>query len=536
MKNMRKLLAMALAVLMVMSLATTAFAADADLSGHTYKAYQIFAGTQSTDDDSTELGNITWGSGIDGAGFLAALQADETIGSVFTDCTTAIDVAEAITGWADDNDNARAFAKIAYSYITGEGVSCVNGETTLDAGYYLVVDVTENVSGSAYNLALLQLTKKGDFEIANKTDVPEFIKKVDDKNDSNTSEDETVWEDSADYDIGDQVPFKLEATLADNVATYSNYKVIFHDNMTAGLTFNAESVKVYVDGNLISTGYEVKTENTCSESCTFEVVIANVKAVGAGNSSVITVLYTAELNKNAVLGAPGNPNYAQLEYSNNPNWTGNGQPGETPDEPTGKTPEDKVIVFTYKVIVNKVRQDGVDAEDKPVYAPLPGAVFTLQKWVKDGENDAEGKPVGHWVDLKTVETKPDTTFTFEGLDDGWYRLTEEKAPDGYNSIDPIHFDVTAEHDVKADDPQLIKLEGSQTTKDGPNTTSGDLGTFEIVHNKLAGSLTTDILNLAGVELPETGGMGTTLIYTAGAVMVVLAVVLLITKKRMAVEK
>ena len=513
MKNMRKLLAMALAVLMVMSLATTAFAADADLSGHTYKAYQIFAGTQSTDDDSTELGNIAWGSGIDGEGFLAALQADETIGSVFTDCTSAIEVAEAITGWADDNDNARAFAKIAYSYIKGEGVSCVNGETTLDAGYYLVVDVTENVSGSAYNLALLQLTKKGDFEIANKTDVPEFIKKVDDKNDSNTSEDATVWEDSADYDIGDDVPFKLEATLADNVATYSNYKVIFHDNMTAGLTFNPDSVEVYVDGTKISEGYEVITD--CDDNCTFEVVIANVKAVGAGNSSVITVLYTAELNENAVLGSEGNPNYAQLEYSNNPNWIGDGTPGtpgdETPEEPTGKTPEDKVIVFTYKVIVNKVNED---------LEALEGAGFTLFKL-----NAATGEyeQIGNELTGEAL-----TTFEWKGLDDGEYKLVETTTPKGYNTIEDIYFTVEADHDdaweVQAQDEVLNTLTG--------DAESGLIFTPAEDNS----SLSADVVNQSGVELPETGGIGTTLFYTFGAIMVLAAAVLLVTKKRMSIAE
>ena len=513
MKNMRKLLAMALAVLMVMSLATTAFAADADLSGHIYKAYQIFAGTQSTTDDKTELGNITWGSGIDGAAFLAALKADATIGSTFADCDSAIDVAEAITGWADDNDNARAFAKIAYSYITGEGVSCVNGETTLDAGYYLVVDVTEDVSGSAYNLALLQLTKKGDFEIANKTDVPEFIKKVDDKNDSNNSEDATVWEDSADYDIGDDVPFKLEATLADNVATYSNYKVIFHDNMSAGLDFNPESVEVYVDGEQITTGYTVNTD--CDDNCTFEVVIANAKAVGAGNSSVITVLYTAELNEDAVLGAPGNPNFAQLEYSNNPNWTGNGQPGtpggEEPEEPTGKTPEDKVIVFTYKVIVNKVNED---------QEALEGAGFTLFKL-----NAATGKyeQVG---EEKTGEAL--TTFDWKGLDDGEYKLVETTTPKGYNTIEDIYFTVEADHDDAWEE---------QAQNEVLNTLTGDAENgLVFTPAEDNSSLSADVVNQSGVELPETGGIGTTLFYTFGAIMVLAAAVLLVTKKRMSIAE
>ena len=502
MKNMRKLLAMALAVMMVMSLATTAFAADADLSGHTYKAYQIFAGTQSTTDEKTELGNITWGSGINGNAFLAALKADATIGSTFEDCDSAIDVAEAITDWADKSENAMAFAKIAYSYIVADkGVDCENGATTLAAGYYLVVDVTENVTGSAYNLALLQLTKKGNFEIANKTDVPEFIKKVDDKNDSNTSEDETVWEDSADYDIGDDVPFKLEATLADNVATYSNYKVIFHDNMSAGLTFNAESVEVYVDGKQVTTGYDVNTD--CDDNCTFEVVIANATAIGAGNSSVITVLYTAKLNEHAVLGAPGNPNFAQLEYSNNPNWTGNGQPGETPDEPTGKTPEDKVIVFTFKVVVNKV-----DENNKA----LAGAGFTLFKL---------DKKTGEYAQIgEELTGNQMTQFVWKGLDDGDYKLVETTTPAGYNTIDDIYFTITAEHDVLSDNPTLTKLEG------------GDMFTGEVS----TGTLNGEVINKSGVELPETGGIGTTLFYTFGAILALGAAVLLITKKRMSIAE
>ena len=506
MKNMRKIAGVLLALVMVFALAAPVFAADADLSGHTYKAYQIFAGTQA--ENNATLGNITWGNGINADAFLADLKADAEIGSVFAECETAADVAEVLTGWADKSDNAEAFAKVAYAnIIASAGIDCVNGTTPLNAGYYLVVDVTEfeeDATNTVYNLALLQLTNKGTFEITNKTDVPEFEKKVKDINDT-TDAGYSDWQDSADHDIGDDVPFQLKATLANNVESYSSYKVVFHDTMSAGLTFNADSVVVKVDGKEIDASkYTVNTD--CTDGCTFEVIINDAKAIGATNSSIITVEYTAELNENAVLGSTGNPNVAHLEYSNNPNWEGDGdnQPGDDePEEPTGKTPEDKVIVFTYKVIVNKVDENK---------NPLAGAGFTLYKLnAESGEYEKIGEELfGDQM----------TQFVWTGLDDGDYKLVETTTPAGYNTIDDIYFTITAEHDVLSDDPRLTSLNG------------GDLFTGEVS----TGTLTTEVENKSGVELPETGGMGTTIFYTMGAMMALGAAILLITKKRMGIAE
>ena len=505
MKNMRKIASILLALVMVFALAAPVFAAEADLSGHTYKAYQIFAGTQAK--DNATLGNITWGSGINADAFLADLKADEKIGSVFAECETAADVAEVLTGWADKSENAEAFAKVAYDHIIASaGIDCVNGTTSLNAGYYLVVDVTdfeEGATNTVYNLALLQLTNKGTFEIANKTDVPEFEKKVKDINDT-TDAGCSDWQDSADHDIGDDVPFQLKATLASNVNDYDTYKVVFHDTLSAGLTFNADSVKVYVDGNLVTSGYTLITD--CDDNCTFEVVINDAKAIGAGNSSIITVEYTAELNENAVLGSAGNPNVAYLEYSNNPNWKGDGdnQPGTPGDEepPTGETPEDKVIVFTYKVVVNKVDEAG---------EALEGAGFTLYK------KNAAGEYVAIGEELVGGEM---TTFEWKGLDDGDYKLVETTTPAGYNTIEPIEFTITAEHEILSDDPRLTSLTG------------GVLFTGEVS----TGAVSADVENKSGVQLPETGGMGTTIFYTMGAMMALGAAVLLITKKRMGIAE
>ena len=496
MKNMRKIASILLALVMVFALAAPVFAAEADLSGHIYKAYQIFAGTQAK--DNATLGNITWGSGINADAFLADLKADEKIGSVFAECETAADVAEVLTGWADKSENAEAFAKVAYDHIIASaGIDCVNGTTSLNAGYYLVVDVTdfaEGATNTVYNLALLQLTNKGTFEIANKTDVPEFEKKVKDINDT-TDAGYSDWQDSADHDIGDDVPFQLKATLASNVNDYDTYKVVFHDTL---------SVKVYVDGNLVTSGYTLITD--CDDNCTFEVVINDAKAIGAGNSSIITVEYTAELNENAVLGSAGNPNVAYLEYSNNPNWKGDGdnQPGTPGDEepPTGETPEDKVIVFTYKVVVNKVDEAG---------EALEGAGFTLYK------KNAAGEYVAIGEELVGGEM---TTFEWKGLDDGDYKLVETTTPAGYNTIEPIEFTITAEHEILSDDPRLTSLTG------------GVLFTGEVS----TGAVSADVENKSGVQLPETGGMGTTIFYTMGAMMALGAAVLLITKKRMGIAE
>lgn len=486
---MKKIVSLLLAMMLVIAMAAGAMAATADLTGHTYKAYQIFSGTQAVGSD--ELGNIAWGSGINGENLLAALKADTTFdvgeANVFAACATAQDVAETMESWADKSENAKAFAAIAYKHIKGEGIACENGITSLEAGYYLVVDDTdfaEGATNTVYNLALLQLTNKGTFEIENKTSVPTVVKKVDDKNDSNNTEDEVEWEDSADYDIGDDVPFQLTATLASNVEDYTTYKIVFHDTLSAGLSYNNDA-KVFFNGTDV-TSYFTITE----ESGKLTISCNNVKEFDATNDSVITVEYTAKLDTDANIGSAGNPNTVYLEYSNNPN---DEQEGET-----GNTPEDKVIVFTYKVVVNKVDEQG---------NALVGAGFTLYK-----KNDA-GEYIAIGGELKGDAL---TTFTWTGLDDGDYKLVETTTPAGYNTIADILFTITAEHDVTSDDPQLTKLEG------------GDLFTGDVS----TGALSANVENKQGATLPETGGMGTTMMYIGGGLLVAFAVIMLATKRRM----
>ena len=505
MKHIKKLASLLLVLVMVFALATTAFAEETAYSitinnsakDHTYEAYQIFTGDLS----GTTLSNIVWGSGVSEAGQTA-------LGDAATK-------AETLKTEAD----AKAFAKAVAPYLTpaaGSANTVTDGKyviSGLAAGYYLVKDQDGSLTGDADAYTEYIIKVVSDTTATPKSSVPTVEKKVKDTNDSTgvTSD----WQDSADYDIGDSIPFQLKATLANNVSSYPTYKVVFHDTLSKGLTYNNDA-KVYIGGTE-TNGFTVTATVNADGTTTLTVSCDDVKALGAGNSSVITVEYTAKLNENAVLGSVGNPNEVYLEYSNNPNKS------ETGNNETGNTPEDTVIVFTYKTIINKV-----DSENKP----LTGAAFKLEKLIKGKDGAADT-----WTTVKEFTVDETTTsFTFSGLDDGQYKLTETKTPVGYNTIDPIYFVIEATHDETADAPTLKTLNAYLTDANGNKQTEMkdgesvniDLGTVDLT----AGSITTTVVNKSGSELPSTGGIGTTIFYVLGGVLVLAAVVLLVTNKRM----
>ena len=439
----------------------------------TYESYQIFTGTLS--EDGTTLSNIKWGNGITTAG-QTALQEKYGVSS-------AAELAEVLG--ADDftASQAEEFAKAAGQYLQNAG-----GLTGLAAGYYLVQNASVG-DNEAYTNYILQVVK--DVTVEPKTSVPSVEKKVKDTNDS-TGE-TTDWQDSADYDINDSVPFQLTATLPDNLASYDEYYLELSDTLSSGLTYNKDAKVYLVNGS-------EKTDVTSSftiadDGSSFK--INNLKSLDNVTSSTkIVVEYTATLNENAVIGSAGNPNTVKLIYSNNPNYTGDGE-----TSPHGETPEDTVIVFTYKVVVNKV-----DQKNKA----LPGAGFTLYKKVN-----------GKWTTVKTISAGDTTTFTFSGLDDGDYKLSETTTPNGYNTISDVEFTVTADHDIESDSPALNSLSGVVTT-----------GELTFTPSTTDDSLTTDVVNKKGSVLPSTGGMGTTILYVVGTVLVLAAGILLVTKKRM----
>lgn len=532
MKLFKKTASVFIAMLMMLLLTTTAFADEVDLSTHTFKAYQIFKGTQSdTGNESVDsvLCDIEWGDGINSVTFLAELKSEY---SIYDSCTTAEDVAKVLSNYLSyNNAEAKAFAKIADKHLVGSGYD--TGDT-LDAGYYLVVDttVTDDSEDNAKNLSLLQLTKKGTFDIANKTDIPKVEKKVQEESyhtyGTTTVEKDVTgypltngYNDVADYDIGDDVPFELIGTLPTTLADYDTYKYIFHDTLSKGLTFNDDAKVYLVNGTTKTQVSEFTVSSSVASDGTTTITVScdDIKKIlNVSNDSMFVVEYTAELNKDAEIGLDGNPNEVYLEYSNNPN---NGGEGET-----GKTKKDKVIVFTYELDGNKV-----DSEDTT--KKLKDAKFILQRTLDNKYYVVDAAGNVSWVvdkkDATELVSDSNGDFKAKGIDDGTYKLYETVAPIGYNlltSTIDLTVDATTANGQKWAGEPSAALTALKITV-GSKTTNGNLD---------EGSVDITIENSKGSVLPETGGVGTTIFYIVGFALVLGAAVLLITKKRMESNK
>ena len=489
MNKLRKLTCLLLALMMVFAMTATASAAGntstitaPDGSTRTYEVYQIFVGD--LDPESKVLSNVKWGK--NGTGTEGELVDEATL--------------DALTAVTKKNSDADKMAVIeGYVNLTSTKYGEVKDGTplTVPNGYYLIKDVgpVDAAAGEAYGRYVVKIV--GDTTITPKVSKVTFEKKVQDTND--TTGETSDWQDSADYDIGDSVPFRLTGTVADDFKQYTSaYYFAFHDKMDESLDFEQNSVNVYVGSTLITEGY---TLNYTPHTFDLEFDdLRNVAGVTAG--SKITVEFKATLNASAKLGNQGNVNDARLEYSNNPY-----------SEQRGTTNWDSVIVFTYQVVVNKYANEAVAGKEKA------GAAFRLEKLVGQ-----DWKLVNEFQADETT-----STFTFKGLDDGKYMLTETVTPSGFNTIDPIEFTVTADHKVtwegEARTTILTSLNGAPT----------EAGLIEFTPNVESGTLSTDVINKSGSTLPETGGMGTTLFYVLGGVLVLAAVVLLVTKKRMRSE-
>lgn len=513
---------------------------------HTYEAYQVFSGQYA----DGVLGNIEWGSGVDGDAILSALHtASSTTGNalygLFPDTVTDAKGVANVLSTITDHDDAKtqAFAAIVGKNlsITTSGSYSGGKISDLEDGYYMVQDKNDSPSttpgednSGAKTRFILKVAGGGDVTVQAKSSAPSVVKKV--KENTNvddyeykTGSTDADYNDVADYSIGDAVPFKLYGTLPSTLGDYTKYKYVFHDTLATEFTAPAaKDVKVCIDGadKTSSATVEVSGQNI---TVTFNDIIA----AGANKESIVTVEYNAVLNANAQIGLPGQRNEVYLTYSNNPNWVGDGSggSGDTPSD-EGKTPKDEVIVFTYELDITKYLGDtnttanatdgtkagfklkAVDGDHKDTWAKVDTTTGKITGWGTEAE-------------ATEVTTTATGTFKFVGLDDGKYLLKETTTPTGYNTM--------ADKELTID---ATTVNGQSWNFGAENAASAALTAIKLTMDATDsngsvddGTVSGEIINQKGSSLPSTGGIGTTLFYVGGGVLVAGAGVLLITKKR-----
>ena len=463
-------------------------------TGHTYEAYQVFKGRL----DSGTLSDIEWGEGVDGAALSAAKYNNKAAKDIAKDLKTTAN-AEAFANNVAGGNGADSYLKTATGSVEGETTQSKQ-ITGLSAGYYLLKDTIDSSTAekpAAYTKFILKVV--GNVDVTPKTDTPSVEKKVKENSSKYTTDGGygAGYNDVADYNIGDAVPFKLIGTVP-NMDRYDTYTYTFNDTASNGLTLpSKDDVKVYVADDKAGT---TKTAITTSADIAVNgqnltVAFSDLKTVdGVAAGKYIIVEYSATLNGEAKIGLPGNENAVKLTFSNNPNQSGQGG-----NNPQGETTEDKVIVFTYQLNGTKV-----DATDST--KTLKDAEFKLQrksdnKWAQI----TEGK-VTAWVESEAaasvVTSDANGKFLVAGLDDGEYNVKETKAPAGY--------------DLPAD-PFVVTL-----TAQTKNNQEWDGTPAKALTDHTDGKFNVNFANNAGSNLPSTGGMGTTILYAAGAAIVLVA--------------
>ena len=476
MKLTKKLASLLLALVMALSLATTAFAAgetgsitiDNAVNGQTYTIYEILK----LESYNEKAGAYSYKATADWANFIN--------GTGVKDVYVNVDAQGYVT-WKTGADVA-AFAKLAQKYaadnkIKNQGTTTAASTTVefknLDLGYYLV----DSTLGTICSLD----TTNPDVTIEEKNAEPTNEKQVEE--DSNNT-----YGKANDADIGQTVNFKSTITAQAGAENY-----VFEDTMSAGLTYNKDA-KVYTDEamttELAAANYTVN--NNPGNGKTFTITFDQNYLNTITGATKLYVKYSAVVNDAAVVGGNGNPNESVLKYGDANN--------------TKTTPVSKTTTYTWKLDVFKyTTKDGTQT-------PLADAKFTLSKNA-DGSDPI--KLVSEGNNVYRVATKDDkdtiteiTTdatgkFTIEGLDSDTYYLTETAAPAGYNVL-----------------------------KSAITVVISDKGEVSYTYNNATSNGTINVENKTGAELPSTGGIGTTIFYVVGGLLVVAAGVLLVTRKRM----
>ena len=478
MKLSRKILSLVLALVMVMGLAATAFAEGAE--------------------ETTTKGSITITNALNGETYnayqilyLESYNAEKKIYAYKANSAweewlkTKTDYVsfnpQGYVTWVE-GASAADFAKAAKGQLSGKTADghvtpTENGSATisnLNLGYYLV----DSTVGALCELN----TTKPDMEITDKNPTPTIKKEV--QEDSNGS-----WGDVNDADIDQTVNFQSTVSAKPGARKY-----VVHDKMDSQLEFGGVT-SITAGGATLTEGagsdYTVVTTDL-PDDCTFHIVFAQTYLDSITKDTDIVINYTAKLTSNAIAGT-GYVNDTWLDYGDSQH-----------------TEHDKTTTYTWKLPIYKYHMNG---ETKKA---LAGAEFILYKGSSEESRVyaqvTNGKLTG-WATAKTEATKlvsdADGKIAVEGLDADTYYLVETKAPGGYNKL---------AGPVKVEISHTVSVEGAHMTHTLKQdaTDVGEVG----------------IENKSGTELPSTGGIGTTIFYVLGSILVIGAVVLLITKKRM----
>lgn len=569
MKHIKKFASFLLALVMVLAMAIPTYAAEAtgsikingtdnvSVAGKTFNAYKILdvkdytAGTEDTAGTVVytvpeamksfynERYSLTGNEGDYDAQVVAKISAED---DMFSFATAALAAAK--------------IAKIAPTTAKAEESASSVTIKDLPLGYYVVEDTGSNKPVSA----LILDTTNPNVDVNIKADKPSIDKKI-------VEGDTEVKHNNA--AVGDTVSYKVTSKVPD-MTGYKKYYFVINDTLSKGLTFN-DDVAIYMgdqtEGNkLAKNAYSVtkSTDQTTGET-KVEIVFKDFINYEDRKETPIIVTYSATVNENAVIGDKGNPNTVKLQYSNNPNETVEGDPGnpDKPKNPIGETPESETRTYVTDVELIKVdsknnrltgaefkiegeklntvlvRKDVYTESAEGTYWKLKDGSYTTDDpngagMNKDLYEDTSKKYSKSTTTEKTVKAEQvvykgvvgaDGVLRFAGLSAGTYTITEVKAPNGYNLLkDPIT--VTIGFNTPGTEAATTDGIWSYTWNNGTNNGG----------NVTSRSNTVTVTNLSGAELPSTGGIGTTIFYVLGSILLIGAVVLLVTKKRMNSEQ
>ena len=583
-----------------------------------------------------------WGSAINASALITALKENETdfqigdpaanaFAKVSYDETkpadSAKDVGLIIAGFTEDAQK-EAFAKAVMNSLKADATAVLGeysktkddatGVTTekvsftdIQDGYYIMTCNVKGTGNDNYTAKSLGMLTIVDGTVASpiigvtpgtaKVGLPKVEKKVKEDQTQNTNyndkatyeSEKNAWNDVADYDIGDAVPFKLYGTMPDNLDKYSAYYYCFNDTLDTqfdkptNVIITIEDTKLYymVDGGddngtmkwsyiQCDDTFKTKiTESNKDKNCSveyddgkFTVAFEDIKAYeGVDKTTVVTVEYNSVLNKTAVVGNKGQNNKVDLTYSNNPNV--NYKPNtndDTPDSPgednTGKTPEDIVNVLTYAFKFEKTFFNA--ANEKLTVEELETGVFTGDKAAQftlyAGEGD--GKTQLKFTKVESTDTVNYGIYDYIIDENGTLttlELTEIGGNDGklttkgdnnlvirIKGLDEGTYTLSEtrapEGYNKANDQKIVI---TATTANGQswNGTDNTLTSFSWTidgteagnqsGNAINATATAEMQNKKGTSLPGTGGIGTTIFTVGGVLLITAAVVILIVKKK-----